>query len=70
MAINYEDKNILITVSFGVASFDPSNDINKTDLIRKADHALYQAKRAGRNKCCLYETGIEKSLKKVLVPAN
>ncbi|MBE9569761.1 MAG: GGDEF domain-containing protein [Proteobacteria bacterium] len=55
LAINYEDKKISITVSFGVASFDPANDINKTDLIRKADHALYQAKRAGRNKCCLYK---------------
>jgi len=60
MAINYEDQKISITVSFGIASFDPANDISKTDLIKKADHALYQAKKAGRNKCCLYETGIEK----------
>jgi diguanylate cyclase (GGDEF)-like protein len=56
MAISYEDKKISITVSIGIASFDPANDISKTDLIKKAHYALYQAKKAGRNKCCLYET--------------
>jgi diguanylate cyclase len=60
MTIDYEGENISITISLGIASFDPVNDISKTDLIKKADYALYQAKRAGRNTCCLYETGIEK----------
>jgi len=60
MALNYEDEKISITVSFGIASFDPANDISKTYLLKKADHALYQAKKAGRNKCCLFDTGLEK----------
>ena len=55
MGIDYEGDNISTTMSFGIASFDPTNDINKTDLIKKADHALYQAKKEGRNKCCLYK---------------
>jgi diguanylate cyclase (GGDEF)-like protein len=60
MKIDYEGESISITISLGIASFDFVNDISKTDLIKKADYALYQAKRAGRNTCCLYETGIEK----------
>ena len=60
MRINYEDKKISISMSFGVASFDPVNDVFKTDTIKRADHALYQAKKDGRNKCCLFEARIEK----------
>ena len=58
--INYEDKKISITMSFGIASLDPVDDVFKTDIVKKADHALYQAKNDGRNKCCLFETRIEK----------
>jgi diguanylate cyclase (GGDEF)-like protein len=56
MGIDYEGEKIPITMSFGVASLDTVNDISKNNLIKKADSALYQAKKSGRNKCCLYET--------------
>jgi diguanylate cyclase (GGDEF)-like protein len=55
MTINYESKKISTTMSFGVASLDPTNPMSRTDLIKNADRALYQAKREGRNKCCLYQ---------------
>ena len=38
-----------ITASFGVASF-PDDAATREELVRKADRALYSAKRAGRNR--------------------
>ncbi|UCF85279.1 MAG: GGDEF domain-containing protein [Desulfobacteraceae bacterium] len=58
--IDYEGAKITISMSFGIASLDPVNDVSKTELIKRADHALYKAKRAGRNKCCLFKARIEK----------
>ncbi len=43
-----------VTISGGVATY-PSDAVNTGDLIRCADQALYQGKRAGRNRVCLYE---------------
>ncbi len=44
-----------VTASMGVA-FYPSTDISSGELLlRFADQALYQAKRAGRNTICLYQ---------------
>jgi len=39
-----------ITVSLGLAHADPQDDVSETDLIRRADSALYQAKAEGRNR--------------------
>jgi len=40
-----------ITISIGIASF-PSDAQIKEELIQKADQALYQAKKKGRNRVC------------------
>ncbi|HPW32415.1 MAG TPA: GGDEF domain-containing protein [Arenimonas sp.] len=39
-----------VTVSIGVAGFVPSIQIEQSSLLRRADAALYRAKRAGRNR--------------------
>ncbi|MGQ9629894.1 MAG: diguanylate cyclase [bacterium] len=50
------DKGFLqVTISLGVASYPQNNIKDKDDLIKKADMALYNAKRGGRNRVCLYE---------------
>ena len=46
-------EDICITVSIGVAELDQQG-FDSLDMIKKADMALYQAKRAGRNRVIAY----------------
>jgi diguanylate cyclase (GGDEF)-like protein len=45
-----------VTASFGVCSSRPGveDDFSKSQLISRADQALYEAKRQGRNRVCLW----------------
>jgi len=43
-----------LTISLGIAAF-PQDAKSKNELIAKADSALYEAKRSGKNKTCLYK---------------
>jgi diguanylate cyclase (GGDEF)-like protein len=47
-------RRVAITVSIGVAEPEESG-VDPEDVIRAADQALYQAKRAGRNRVCVAE---------------
>ena len=49
MSVRRED--IRMTVSIGVASI-PEDTLDIEALIEKADQALYEAKRKGRNQVC------------------
>ena len=40
-----------ITASFGVAEYQPN--LGSRELLKRADDALYEAKRSGRNKVCV-----------------
>ncbi len=44
-----------ITVSIGVAEFDPNEHRDGDGLYRAADSAVYQAKNSGRNRVCSHE---------------
>jgi len=50
------DEDLRVTISVGISVF-PSHGRDTHELIDKADEALYQAKQAGRNKVCVYESG-------------
>jgi diguanylate cyclase (GGDEF)-like protein len=52
---------VKVTASLGLA-FYPSQDITAGDLLlRFADEALYQAKKAGRNTICLYQAAASRA---------
>jgi len=46
--VRSDDNGIAVTVSFGLAEFNGTETIEQ--LRRRADHALYRAKKAGRNR--------------------
>lgn len=46
---HYENKPVPITASAGLATFRPNDTID--DVFKRADAALYRAKKAGRNRC-------------------
>ena len=47
----YDFPNREVTISIGLASF-PENGYNVTELIKRADDKLYQAKKEGKNRVC------------------
>ena len=47
---NKGEKQLKVTVSVGVATFDPGADHENKHLIERTDQALYAAKHAGRNR--------------------
>jgi len=53
----YDDGNLSrqVTISIGVASFNEHSPQAMADLLLYAESALYEAKRAGRNRVCVYE---------------
>lgn len=48
-----------VTLSFGVTALVPTLALAPEVLVQRADHALYAAKKAGRNGYCLWSEAIE-----------
>jgi diguanylate cyclase (GGDEF)-like protein len=48
--VSYQDKQIRVTVSIGIASTDNGDSATLADLMRDSDDAMYLAKNRGRNR--------------------
>jgi diguanylate cyclase (GGDEF)-like protein len=50
----FAGRNIPITVSAGVAAIQDARIVDAQGFVAAADHALYEAKRTGRDRVCLW----------------
>lgn len=49
-SVEYDGRNIDLSVSIGLATYDPLGSADWKQILKQADHALYAAKAAGRNR--------------------
>ncbi|MHC4120496.1 MAG: diguanylate cyclase [Planctomycetota bacterium] len=55
-------ENVSMTISCGIAQSLPAKDDSSTDVVRRADLALYEAKSAGRNCVKVWNKSMSKAL--------
>jgi two-component system, cell cycle response regulator len=55
LCTEYEGRSLCVTISLGVARYDPERDVSSKSLIDRADHALYASKQNGRDRVSILE---------------
>jgi diguanylate cyclase (GGDEF)-like protein len=58
MEFSSDKGSFKITVSIGVASADGTEPLSFEDVVKRADEALYNSKRAGRNRVSVYDGAV------------
>lgn len=54
MRVEHRQHALRITVSLGLATWNPGDAASPDELVERADQALYRAKHAGRNRVAIY----------------
>ncbi|MCL2127941.1 MAG: GGDEF domain-containing protein [Treponema sp.] len=62
MKVDWEVPLPQVTISLGIFSFDQNSGLEITDILRRADEALYISKAKGRNCSTIWEHGLIESL--------
>ncbi|NPD70935.1 GGDEF domain-containing protein [Oceanispirochaeta sp. M1] len=58
METDYQGTILKVTVSLGIASYNYLENLDENNLLKRADTALYQSKKTGRNKSSFYKSGL------------
>jgi diguanylate cyclase (GGDEF)-like protein len=58
METDYQGIILKVTVSLGIACYNFQENMDETNLLKRADQALYQSKRNGRNQSSFYKSGL------------
>lgn len=57
--VDIDGLSLQVSGSIGVSYYPQHGDIEAEQLLRQADHAMYQAKLSGRNRCCVFECEVQ-----------
>jgi diguanylate cyclase (GGDEF)-like protein/PAS domain S-box-containing protein len=60
---NIDDNIIDVSASIGVSFYPQKDSLNAEKMIRQADHAMYQAKQAGKNRYYVFDEQEDKNLR-------
>ncbi|MDA3811194.1 MAG: GGDEF domain-containing protein, partial [Spirochaetaceae bacterium] len=58
MEVPYQDQILKVTISLGISTYDWVEKLNEKTIIERADEALYDSKKNGRNRTTAYESGL------------
>jgi two-component system, cell cycle response regulator len=61
-AFTFDDSQLQMTASIGLATCNGGNTIFTSNLVKQADRALYQAKKTGKNKVCVFPDDLLKDV--------
>ncbi len=69
-AFTFDDHQLQMTASIGLATCNGGNSIFTSNLVKQADRALYQAKKTGKNKVCVFPDDLLKDVQPATVLEN
>jgi diguanylate cyclase (GGDEF)-like protein/PAS domain S-box-containing protein len=61
--LKHASKQVQVTASIGATFYPQAQDIDADQLLRQADHAMYQAKIAGKNRYHLFDADKDQSVR-------
>ncbi|MDP3191633.1 bifunctional diguanylate cyclase/phosphodiesterase [Rhodoferax sp.] len=64
LPVELSELSLSLSASLGVTFYPQAQDIDGDQLLRQADQAMYQAKVAGKNRYCIFDTAMDSNVRK------